>query len=91
MFYVLNNHYVSRIKSHVKKDILSHNTFIQVRGAMFTVSHLIFVFNLYEERESKADLRQLRDEDAVFRAVKSGRIIVLIDQQDGECGHDCSR
>lgn len=56
---------------------------------MFIVSHLIFVFNLYEERESKADLRQLRDEDAVFRAVKSGRIIVLIDQQDGEGGHDC--
>lgn len=55
------------------------------------MSHLIFVFDLYVQRQSEADLRQLRDQHAILRAVKPGRIVIFIDQQDGECGHDGGR
>lgn len=55
------------------------------------MSHLIFVFDLYVQRQSKADLRQLGDQDTILRAVKSGRIVIFIDQQDGEGGHDGGR
>lgn len=55
------------------------------------MSHLIFVFDLYVQRQSEADLRQLGDKDAILGAVKSGRIVIFIDQQDGEGGHDGGR
>lgn len=55
------------------------------------MSHLVFVFDLYVQRQSEANLRQLWDQDAIFRAVKPGWIVIFIDQQDGEGGHDSGR
>ncbi len=55
------------------------------------MSHLVFVFDLYVERQSEADLRQLWDQDAILWAVKPGRIVIFINQQDGEGGHDGGR
>lgn len=55
------------------------------------MSHLIFVFDLYVQRQSEANLRQLSDKDPILWAVKSGRIVIFIDQQDGEGGHDGGR
>lgn len=55
------------------------------------MSHLVFVFDLYVERQSEADLRQLWDQDAILGAVKPGWIVIFINQQDGEGGHDGGR
>ena len=51
------------------------------------VTHLILVFSLYEERQGEAHLGQLGDVHTVLRAVELGRVVILVNQQDGEGGH----
>lgn len=51
-------------------------------------THLILVHHLDEEREGKADLRQLGDGHAVLRAVELRRIVIDVNNQDVEGGGD---
>lgn len=53
----------------------------------FLLTHLVFVFSLDEEGKSESHLRQLRDADPILGAVKLWGVVILVNEQDGKCGH----
>lgn len=58
-------------------------------GPRAPATHLILVHHLDEEREGKADLRQLSNGHAVLRAVELRGVIIDVNHQDVEGCGDC--
>lgn len=65
-------------------------TAVNADGPCTPATHLILIHHLDEEREGKADLRQLSDGHTVLRAVELWGVIIDVNNQDvkgcGDCG-----
>lgn len=55
----------------------------------FWQTHLVLVFSLDEEGQRKPHLGQLSDGDPVLWTVEHGGIVILVNEQNSEGGHDC--